>query len=378
MNFFRIMKQWRNQVIESENTKKQKIQNFMALNHRKNTVKFKVFWAWSRRKVQKTALNTIISYFSRSFNQNTLQKWRKMVYYENFRLNEIQNHLNKFITNLAFQRLKGWYLQKKIIKGFQKRRVFSKWKDGFMFRRLYWPKKLREMNLKKTVFKALKGQKVLRENKNKIDRYLQLFKRRKIFKVFLKECVKMMNLRKKQEFIILSRELKLKTQIFRIFVAHLFKKKLKEKQMKLALKFDEERIKQKLQISYEERVMRKEHILYHVFSILKTNYLKKKALKTVFERFETLRKRKTKRKLFNIWLEKHNKIFSKGKKLELPDIYTIDFNKYQTPKFQIPQLSSKLNKNLKESKDSNTSSYGYWLKQYEENEKFMNDMYLKD
>lgn len=364
------MKQWKEQVIESENTKKQKIHNFMAINHRRNTMKYRVFLVWSQRKFKRKAMNTIVSHMSRCLNEKIIQKWRNYVYYKSFKIEEVKNYLITFHKNLTFQKLKGYYLQEKIIKSFQKKKIFSKWKEGFVFRRIYWPSKLKDFNLKKKVFKAFIENKIMKINKSKIQQYLKIFHKRKMFKIFLKECVKMMALKKKTEYLIMTREIRIKKKLLKILSTNRLKKKLREKQMKIAIKFHA-RKKFNIYERSEENIFRNENLFFKVFSFLKTNLYRKKVNDTIFERFILLRERKMKKQLFNVWYEKHIKLFEKNRKI--PNLYEIDLGKYQTPKFQIPHITF-----LKESVSSNLnkSSNSFWLKQYEENEKYMNELLM--
>ena len=147
-----------------------------------------------------------------------------------------------------------------------------------------------------------------------------------------------------------------------------FLRKLKEKQIKIADRFNKEINARKMKKSCEEMPLKKELVFFKVFSMLKSNFLRKKAKESVIERFYLMRRRKNIRKLFSVWLEKCGKL-----KKKTPNLYNIDLGKYQiqTPKFQMPGFAKN---SMKEEENENSKSYGYWLKEYEENEKFMHEL----
>jgi len=350
----------------------------MALNHRKNTLKFRVFSYWSLLLKRKSGLFKLISHFARIFNIGVFQKWRKHVALEEIKEITIEKSLGKFRLNVAFQKLKGWFLQRKIIRVFRLKRTFLGWRQGFLFRTKYWPFKLSQMNRKKQVFEVLKTNIALRRKKAEIIGFLMNFRRKKLFRALFKTIVIRINLRKKLEFSRLLKQYKLKKAVFKAILTRTYLRKLRSKQMRIAEKFRFEKLENRKKIRFFEETLEKEHVVFKVFSILKTNFLRKKAEEAIFQRFGLLRKRKIQRKYLEKWING----YFKGKKRKEANLYSIDLKKYQTPKFEYLKKNEEvLSKNeslLKESRynlnNSKENSYGNWLKEYEENEKYMNRM----
>ena len=209
----------------------------------------------------------------------------------------------------------------------------------------------------------------LQTKKQRIKHCVDSFWIKKQYKLFIRECVKLVALRKKYEYLVIAREIQLRKKVFNAIRTHNFKKKLKYKQFKIARRFHEETLKRKRKI---HGTLTPELLIFRVFSILKSNYLRKNAEKMIANRLQAFRRRKTLRKMFDYWEKQCEKPanFKRGTKKIAPNLYEFDFRKYDTPNFQIPFLNKSSN-SLKESKNSNISSYASWLQQYEENEKYM-------
>ena len=363
------MKAWRQQVLDSENSKPQKIRNFMASNHRQTTLKFRVFSYWTSLLKRKSAVISIFSHFTRIFNVSVFQKWRKTAIFEKMREVSLEKQLLKFKLNLTFQKLKSFYLQRKIIKFFRLRQFFSKWKQGFQFRRVYWPKKLFEMNRKKQIFDTLRKNVEINNKKIEIAKFLQEFKRKRIVRAFFKQMVINVNHSKKIDFARLCREYKLKKIVWKGLLMRVYRKKLRGKQNRIADRFRQEKYGKS--VGFDKKMVR-EHLIFKVFSVLKTHFLRKKAEESIVHRFKIFRRRRILRKHLEKWFDKLEGL-KKLKTKKTASIYAIDLKSYQTPKFDnFGKSASRLKESKGEENDrENNSSYANWLKEYEENEKYM-------
>lgn len=342
----------------------------MAANHWKNQTKFKVFSIWKKRKSKNAALNVLISCLARKLNFKVIQKWKNFVVYQDFILKEAKKNLNKFLKNSTFQKLKGFFLQEKIIRSFKVKLIFSNWKNGFLFRRKYWPLKLYQLNLKRKALTGFINKKLISIKKNKIKDWVELFRERNLYKIFFKNCVKSISLKKKYEFFILKKEIKRTKNVFRILLRNCMEQKLKSKKLKIADRFH----KQKKMEAFKKKNNHLSHdiIIFKVFSLLKSNYIRKNAHKIIYQRFQSFRRRKILRKMLCLWLTKYEEK-TLGKDKKVPNLYEFNLEKYQiqTPKFQIPHITQNFQNLMESSSNSNLSSHASWLKQYEENEKYM-------
>jgi len=388
------MRAWRQEVIDNEHTADQKINNLVAENHRNQAFKVKVFRAWKEIPSRMRSLALMTRIFKDNFKKNVYKKWSYITQYTLYRMASLQENQQKLKLYRCFQALYKYSLQTRLVRGFQLRKYFLTWNAHFHLKTEIFPRRCYTQHIYRAFFNYLKN-----HRKKKImtlrKRFLaqQQYKRITIplmGKVFYRLVENMLRNKKKRTFYDRLTLFRIKTVmrgILKAWRGQVFKRALKEKKVRMAEEFKEDRQALWIQPQISKKVISAQYQMLNLaFSGWRASALKSKNEKHIVNRFRKFRERIDKRSLFNHWYQQYRD--RRINSYQLPSM-NISFSKYlktdaekmwqygridkidSKRSYETPTWEEEVRSNARFDDFGSGSERDLWMTSYRKNEEFM-------
>lgn len=258
--FLRIMKAWRFEVIENENTYQQKINNFAARNHFSNKQKFNAFKGWkliarfnkgfpllinSVKVILHSSLQyLIIIMIKSSLSKNVIQRWSRATRETRNILYYFEEGKDLRLVHRCFNAMRTFNLQEKLIKALTTKRVFAAWRSTHELTQYILPNKYNFQVLLSKTFRALKVRQVTKINTfkktlvaNELTKQKDSRAQKMSFYALIEYALKRKTKKLLHEKIDSFRLRLLKRKAMLSFKSYGYLKQIKQEQLKIAMNF---------------------------------------------------------------------------------------------------------------------------------------------
>eukprot|EP01017_Pseudomicrothorax_dubius_P035271 TRINITY_DN4916_c0_g1_i7.p1 TRINITY_DN4916_c0_g1~~TRINITY_DN4916_c0_g1_i7.p1 ORF type:complete len:767 (+),score=84.20 TRINITY_DN4916_c0_g1_i7:96-2396(+) len=306
----------RDQVIENENTKQQKIMILTALNHRKIYLRSVCFLNWKKLISSIKGFRILLPIIQRRFSHKYLRKWLHVAKFDRNKVELFIEERNHFERARIFTGLKKWVIQERILQLFQKKILFARWKSSHYFSKVY-PTKFYNFKLMKKALLSFKGyfekviwkaRKTIRSARVNESRELRL--KKLVFNELKKSFqysheIEQLN----SEFLKYHYRYILKAN-FKKWKEYRYYRHLKRHKNYLANQYYVQRIsksrkKIKLKNAIFDLTTQAKAILALCFTYLRALSLKKQNRKIIQKKLSDLRRRRQEKSYFRTWYNLH-------------------------------------------------------------------------